>query len=127
MIGFTESSGIWNLYATQLDCLLALWGILILLVDAFSPIPNKRTMGYMAAAFVALALLYSFVLIPMDKPLFNGMYRFDVFALYFKRLFLLALTMALVMAAEFSPRIESGVAEFYALLMFCATGMLLIA
>src|SRR5438105_15082894 len=35
--------------------------------------------------------------------------------------------MGLVMAAEFSPRIESGVAEFYALLMFCATGMLLIA
>ncbi len=127
MSGFSESAGIMHLYATQLECLLAIWGILILLTDAFNPIQNKRMIGYMAAAFVAMALAYSFLLVPIDKPLFNGMYRFDVFALYFKRLFLLALTMVLVMAAEFSPRIESGVAEFYALLMFCATGMLLIA
>ena len=106
MSGFGDSAGIMNLYATQLECLLAIWGILILLTDAFAPIRNKRTIGYMAAVFVALALLYSFMLVPIDKPLFNGMYRFDVFALYFKRLFLLALTMVLVMAAEFSPRIE---------------------
>ena len=116
-----------SLYAVQLECLIAIWGILILLVDAFSPIPNKRMLGYMAAAFVAVALLYSFWLMPLEDTFFNGMYRFDVFALYFKRLFLLALTMVLVMAAEFSPRIESGVVEFYALLMFCAVGMLLIA
>jgi NADH-quinone oxidoreductase subunit N len=64
---------------------------------------------------------------PLDGTFFHGMYRFDAFALYFKRLFLLALAFVLVMAAEFSPRIESGMAEFYALLMFCATGMLLIA
>src|SRR6266446_3513694 len=111
-------------YAVQLECLVATWGILILLVDAFSPIPNKRTIGYMAAGFVAVALLYSFMIRPIDGPLFHGMFRLDPFALYFKRLFLLALTMVLVMAAEFSPRVESGVAEFYALLMFCATGML---
>jgi len=122
------------LYATQLECLLALWGIVILLVDAFSPVPNKRTLGYMAAGFVVVALLYSFILRPLDGTFFHGMYRFDAFALYFKRLFLLALAGVLVMAAEFSPLIESGhaggvagVAEFYALLMFCATGMLLIA
>ena len=115
------------LYAIQLECLVAIWGILILLVDAFSPIPNKRTIGYMAAGFVAVALLYSFAIQPVDEPFFHGMFRLDPFALYFKRLFLLALAMVLVMAAEFSPRLESGVSEFYALLMFCATGMLLIA
>ena len=114
-------------YAIHLECLLALWGIIILLVDAFFPVKDKRTIGYMAAGFVAVACLYSFALWPMDETLFHGMYRFDVFALYFKRLFLLALAMVLVMAAEFSDRIESGVPEFYALLMFCATGMLILA
>jgi NADH-quinone oxidoreductase subunit N len=116
-----------SFYTIQLDALLAVWGIIVLLVDAFCPMKNPRTIGYMAAGFVAVALLYSFTLQPLDETFFHGMYRFDAFALYFKRLFLLALTMVLVMAAEFSPRIESGVAEFYALLMFCATGMLLIA
>lgn len=115
-------------YAIQLECLVAIWGILILLIDAFKPIPNKRTVGYMAAGFVTVALLYSFTIQPIhDETFFHGMYRLDAFALYFKRLFLLALAMVLVMAAEFSPRIESGMNEFYALLMFCATGMLLIA
>ena len=100
------------LYAIQLECMVALWGIIILLVDAFRPNPNKRTIGYMAAGFVALALLYSLVLQPVNETFFHGMYRLDAFALYFKRLFLLALALVLVMAAEFSPRIESGVAEF---------------
>jgi NADH-quinone oxidoreductase subunit N len=109
-------------YAIQLECLLAIWGIIILLVDAF-----KRTIGYLAAGFVAVLCLFSFALRPMDGTFFHGMYRFDAFALYFKRLFLLALAMVLVMSAEFSERIETGVAEFYALLMFCATGMLILA
>ena len=114
-------------YAIHLECLLALWGIIILLVDAFIPTKDKRAIGYMAAGFVAVALLYSFLLQPVDGTFFHGMYRFDAFALYFKRLFLLALALVLVMAAEFSDRIESGVPEFYALLMFCAAGMLILA
>jgi NADH-quinone oxidoreductase subunit N len=116
-----------SLYAIQLECLVATWGIVLLLVDAFAPVPNKRLVGYVAAGFVAVALLYSFTIQPVDEPFFHGMFRLDPFALYFKRLFLLALAVVLLMAAEFSPRIESGVVEFYALLMFCATGMLLIA
>ncbi|HVM62324.1 MAG TPA: NADH-quinone oxidoreductase subunit N [Verrucomicrobiae bacterium] len=116
-----------SLYAIQLECLIATWGIVLLLVDAFTPIPNKRLVGYMAAGFVAVALLYSFAIQPVAEPFFHGMFRLDPFALYFKRLFLLALAVVLLMAAEFSPRIESGVAEFYALLMFCAVGMLMTA
>jgi len=116
-----------SLYAIQLECLVATWGIVLLLVDAFTPIPNKRLVGYLAAGFVAVALLYSFAIQPIDEPFFHGMFRLDPFALYFKRLFLLALAVVLLMAAEFSPRLESGVVEFYALLMFCAVGMLLIA
>ncbi|HTS16262.1 MAG TPA: NADH-quinone oxidoreductase subunit N [Verrucomicrobiae bacterium] len=116
-----------SLYAVQLECLVATWAIILLLVDAFSPMPNKRLVGYVAAGFVAVALLYSFAIQPIDNPFFHGMFRLDPFALYFKRLFLLALAVVLLMAAEFSPRIESGVVEFYALLMLCAVGMLVIA
>ncbi len=87
------------LYAIQLECLVATWGIVILLVDAFKPIANKRLVGYIAAGFVAVALLYSFTIQPgADVPLFHGMFVLDAFALYFKRLFLLALAMVLVTA-----------------------------
>ena len=64
---------------------------------------------------------------PLDDHVCHGMYRLDAFALYFKRLFLTATAFVLLMGAEFSERFEHGVAEFYALVMFCATGMLVIA
>ncbi|HUI07235.1 MAG TPA: NADH-quinone oxidoreductase subunit N [Verrucomicrobiae bacterium] len=116
-----------SLYGIHLECLLVSWGIIILLVDAFKPIRNARMIGYMTAGFVAVAFLYSFAVQPIGGTFFHGMVRLDAFALFFQRLFLLALTMVLVMAAEFAERIESGVAEFYALLLFCAAGMLILA
>lgn len=114
-------------YATQLECLLVGLAIMTLLMDAFGLNSNKRTLGYLLAGLVGITLLYSFILPPMTTTFFHGMYRLDAFALYFKRLFLLATAFVLIMGAEFSERIESGVAEFYALLLFAATGMLLIA
>ena len=116
-----------GIYAAQLECLTAILAITTLLSDAFRPSMNKRSLGYLLAMMLVLTLLYTFALRPTDETFFHGMYRLDAFALYFKRLFLLATAFVLVMAAEFSPRIEAGIAEFYSLLLFCATGMLLIA
>ncbi len=115
-----------SLYATQLECLLVILAVTTLLVDAFRPMESKRVLGYLLATLVGVTLVYSFTLKPMEETFFHGMYRLDAFALYFKRLFLLATMFVLVMGTEFSPRIEAGVAEFYALVLFCATGMLLI-
>jgi NADH-quinone oxidoreductase subunit N len=116
-----------SLYATQLECLLAILAVTTLLVDAFRPTGNSRRLGLVLAGLVGVTLLYSFTLRPLDEPVFHGMYRLDAFALYFKRLFLLATMFVLVMGTEFSPRIETGAPEFYALLLLCATGMLLTA
>ncbi len=116
------------LYATQLECLLGILAIATLLADAFRPMADKRRLGLLLAGFVGVLLVYSFIFLgPIDHTFFHGTYRLDAFALFFKRLFLLATAFVLLMAAEFSPRIESGVAEFYALLLLCATGMLVIA
>jgi NADH-quinone oxidoreductase subunit N len=116
-----------SLYATQLECLLVVLALTVLLTDAFRPVADKRRLGLVLAGLVGVTLLYSFALVPTDETCFHGMYRLDVFALFFKRLFLLATMLVLVMAAEFSRRIESGGAEFYALILLAATGMLLTA
>src|SRR5205807_8191280 len=47
--------------------------------------------------------------------------------LFFKRFFLLAAVLVLVMAVEFTERIEDGVGEFYALILFALVGMLFAA
>jgi len=116
-----------SLYATQLECLLVLLALLALLTDAFRPVADKRRFGLLLAGLVGLTFLYSFVLMPLNGTFSHGMYRLDAFALFFKRLFLLATAFVLLMGAEFAERFETGVAEFYALVLLAATGMLLVA
>ena len=116
-----------SLYATQLECLLALLAIGTLLTDAFRPSGDKRKLGCVLAGLVAMALAASFLMPTLPEPLFHGMYRLDAFALFFKRLFLLATAFVLLMGAEFAERFETGVSEFYALVLLAATGMLVIA
>jgi NADH-quinone oxidoreductase subunit N len=116
-----------SLYATQLECLLAVLGITTLLGDAFRPTKDARRLGYLLASLVGILLAYSFTLTTVDHSLFHGMYRLDTFALFFKRLFLLVTMFVLIAGAEFAERFESGVAEFYALVLFAATGMVILA
>ena len=113
--------------SVQLEAMLVALALVTLLSDAFRPTMNKRSIGLGLAALVALVLLYSFTLQPQTTTCFHGMYRLDTLALYFKRLFLVATLLVLVMGAEFAERFESGVAEFYSLVLLAATGMLLTA
>jgi NADH-quinone oxidoreductase subunit N len=116
-----------SFYAIQLDALLAVWGILLLLLDAFFTFTDRKMIGYMIAMFVAIVFCYSFLVQPVPDTFFHGMYRLDTFALYFKRLFLGALVIVLIMSAEYSDLLEAGVAEFYSLLLLCASGMMMLA
>ena len=113
--------------AVQLEAMLVTLALVTLLGDAFRPTINKRTLGLGLAALIVLVLLYSFTLQPQATTYFHGMYRLDGLALFFKRLFLVATVLVLVMGAEFVERFTSGVAEFYVLVLLAATGMLLTA
>src|SRR5256885_89036 len=55
------------------------------------------------------------------------MYVQDALALFFKRFFLLAAIIVLVMAVEFADRISVGISEFYALILFALAGMMFAA
>lgn len=106
---------------------------LILLADLWLSPTAKRKLGYTAAAGVFVILVYSILCVktPAGKALYafgtdpnHGMYVFDDLALFFKRFFLLAALIVLVMSVEFSDRIEAGVSEFYSLVLFALSGML---
>jgi len=104
----------------------------LLLVDLWLPLPAKRKLGYVAAIGVGLILLYSLfgVELPSGQPVqyaFGKMYALDGLALFFKRFFLLAALIVLLMSVEFADRIAAGIAEFYALILFALAGMLFAA
>jgi NADH-quinone oxidoreductase subunit N len=117
-----------NLSLSILEVAVIGAGLAILLADLWTPAPQKRNLGYAAAAAVGLIFLGSLM---MDGGLpqyaFNKMFVMDGLALFFKRFFLFAAVVVLLMSVEFADRIETGIAEFYALILFALSGMMFAA
>ncbi len=118
-----------NLPLLSHELLVLALGLGLLLVDLWLPLPAKRKLGYAAAIGVGLILLYSLfgVGLPARQPVeyaFGRMYALDSLALFFKRFFLLAALIVLLMSVEFADQIEAGIAEFYSLILFALSGML---
>ena len=103
-------------------------GLGLLLMDLWLPPPAKRKLGYAAALGVGAVLLYSLLAVKLGpgevQYAFNKMYALDGLALFFKRFFLLAALLVLLMSVEFADCLQAGIAEFYALLLFALAGML---
>jgi NADH-quinone oxidoreductase subunit N len=110
-------------------CVVAL-GLVVLLADLWLPVERKRSLGYLAAGGLGLLFLMSvsgWGNCSVTGTAFGGMYVQDGLAIFFKRFFLLAGAIVLILATEFSDRIESGISEFYSLILFALTGMLFAA
>jgi len=118
-----------NLLLLNHELLVLALALGLLLVDLWLPLPAKRRLGCAAAVGVGLILAYSlcYVRLSPDQPVqyaFGQMYALDGLALFFKRFFLLAALIVLLMSVEFADRIDTGIAEFYALILFALSGML---
>ena len=103
-------------------------GLTILLLDLWTVERDKRRLGYVAAFIVGCVFLASFaVFVPEPREAFGGMYVLDEFALFFKRFFLLAALLVLVMAVEYAHHFDAGAGEYYALILFALAGMMFAA
>ena len=103
-------------------------GLGILLLDLWTPVAQKRSLGYAAAAALGLILLGSFLMDATSPQYAYGrMFVLDSLALFFKRFFLFAAILVLLMSVEFAERLESGISEFYALVLFALSGMMFAA
>lgn len=105
-------------------------GILVLLADLWLPVERKRALGYTAAAVLALLFLNSFTAncsCASVGEAFGGMFVQDALSVFFKRFFLLAAVLVLVLAVEFADRIAAGISEYYSLIIFALAGMLFAA
>ena len=87
---------------------------------AANPAPASASPGTNAPAAIPLAW-------KITSPTFGSGYVMDELALFFKRFFLLAALIVLLMAAEFSSRIPTGISEFYSLTLFALAGMMFAA
>src|SRR5207244_7022387 len=69
----------------------------------------------------------SFIDAGVTVTAFKGMYVQDGLALFFKRFFLVAAIMVLLMSVEFADRIPTGISEYYTLILFALSGMMFAA
>ncbi len=100
----------------------------LLLVDLWMPRAWKRWLGYAAALGLGAIFVASFFCFNnLPAQAFHGAYVVDGLALFFKRFFILAGILVLIMAVDFADQIDSGIAEFYSLALFALSGMMLAA
>ena len=110
-----------------LEIAVVILALAVLLGDLWTPAPHKRTLGYAAAFGLILIFIYSFLATPAPGLAFNNMFVMDGLALFFKRFFLVAAIIVIFIAIEFADRIETGISEFYSLILFALTGMMFAA
>ena len=117
-----------NLALLSHEWLVIALGLGVLLADLWLPAPAKRKLGYVAALGVGAILLYSLLAVsigPGDiQYAFHQTYVLDGLALFFKRFFLVAALLVLLMSVEYADAFQAGVGEFYALVLFALSGML---
>jgi NADH-quinone oxidoreductase subunit N len=103
-----------NLSLMSLEISVVALGIVVLLADLWLPAERKKMLGYAAAAVLAVMFLNSFssnCSCASVGEAFGGMFVQDALSVFFKRFFLLAGALVMVLAVEFSDRIAAGVSE----------------
>ncbi|MGI8966322.1 MAG: NADH-quinone oxidoreductase subunit N [Limisphaerales bacterium] len=133
-----------NTSLITLEIAVVVLGLIILLADLWMPTEHKRKLGYVAAGGLSIIFAASFftpmswssesfstvhehtTVIKIIKS-FGDMLVVDSLAIFFKQFFILAAIFVLLMAIEFADRIQTGISEFYALILFALSGMMFAA
>lgn len=114
-----------NLGAMTLEIGVVILALILMLVDLWLAPEHRKKLGYTAAAGLLVLFGYSLTLdVQTPQLAFGSMFVLDPLALFFKRFFLLAAFLILLLAIEFSPQLESGISEFYTLILFALSGMM---
>jgi NADH-quinone oxidoreductase subunit N len=119
-----------NLSLISLEVCVMTLGLIVLMADLWLPPERKKMLGYAAAAGLGFLLVINFTgtgSCTMPGNAFHDMYVQDALSIFFKRFFLLAAIIVLLMIAEFSDQIAAGISEYYSLVLFSLVGMLFAA
>src|SRR3954465_11633497 len=111
-----------------LELAVGLTALALLLIDLWTPVERKKYLGYGAAVALGIVLVLSFAIdASAPQTAFDGSYVRDSLAMFFKRFFIVAAIIVLIMSVEFADRIQTGITEFYAITLFALCGMMFAA
>jgi NADH-quinone oxidoreductase subunit N len=106
---------------------LTVWASLLLLVDLFIPKGRKGWTAFLAAVGLAGAMGLTLAHAGQERFAFSGMVVLDGFSSFLSVVFLATGLLGIALAYGYLKRMGIERGEFYALLLFSVTGMMLMA
>ncbi|MBI4240140.1 MAG: NADH-quinone oxidoreductase subunit N [Candidatus Rokubacteria bacterium] len=100
---------------------------LLLLLDLLPPRDRKAHLGFVGLGGVVVMLVVTLSLWGNPRRAFDGMVVLDDYALFFDVTIAFATGLVLLLSLDYLPRNRAETGEYYALVCFSATGMVLLA
>jgi NADH-quinone oxidoreductase subunit N len=107
--------------------LLTVWSCVLLIVDLFIPKERKGMTALLAALGLALTLGFTLAQVGSQETGLNGMVVADGFAVFINALLLVSGLLGIALAYGYLKRMGIERGEYYTLLLFSVTGMMLMA
>jgi NADH-quinone oxidoreductase subunit N len=107
--------------------LLTVWACVLLLVDLFIPKDRKGITALLAAVGLGLTLSFTLMQIGSEGSGFNKMVVLDGFSIFINALLLVSGLLGVALAYGYVKRMNIERGEYYTLLLFSVTGMMLMA
>ncbi len=106
---------------------LVAWASVLLLADLFIPPQRKRTTALLAALGLVVALGFTLGSVGTEKVVFSGMAVVDRFGTFLNGLFLVSGLAGIALAYDYLKQMDIERGEYYALLLYAVSGMMLMA
>lgn len=115
----------WAVMAPILVVVISALGVLVL--DLFLPKERRGLLAGMSLVGLAVAFIVSERLRGREEQAFKGMVTLDSMTLFFDLIFLLVAALTILISTEYLKREEAHYGEYYALILFATSGMMLMA
>jgi NADH-quinone oxidoreductase subunit N len=102
-------------------------GLLVLLLDLLPPRDSKTHLGTLALAGLVGALVATILRWGADGRAFRDMIVLDQHALFFHIVIVYAAALVILLSMDYLRRVGAETGEYYALVLFSTSGMLLLA
>ncbi|MDK3160795.1 NADH-quinone oxidoreductase subunit N [Kamptonema cortianum] len=113
--------------AYSIELGLVIWGVVLLMWDAFAPKTDRGSFtGTSLLVLAGLLTLSIFGGFPTPAAYFNDLYVHDGLSAVTKPLILLAALLTVALIHEYRPQIATGFAELIFLVMMATTGMVML-
>ncbi len=106
---------------------LVAWACALLLVDAFLLQGRRQLTPVLAALGLLVALILSIIQFGRQQQAFGGMISLDGFAVFLNILFLASGLVSIALSYDYLSRMRIERGEYYSLLLFSISGMMLMA